>query len=68
MDFERELIKKWLLGSIGHEMDYKVRGYAKSYWEKGVITKEDAAEIDAKIEAQYIVETPAVEPEEEITA
>ena len=53
---ERDFVKKWLLGSIGYELDYKIRGYAKSYWEKEVLTKEDVAEIEAKIEAQYPTE------------
>ena len=56
MDFDRAFVKKWLMGAIGHEMDYKVREYVQKYREKDLLTKEDAAEIDAKIEAQYPTE------------
>lgn len=53
---DRAIVKKWLLGAVGHEMDYWVRGHAIKYCENGMITKEDLAEIDAKIEAQYVTE------------
>ena len=63
--FKRAFVKEWLLGAIGHEMDYKVREYANSYWEKDVLTKEDVVEIEAKIKAQYISEE-IIEPTEEV--
>lgn len=55
MTQDRVIVKKWLLGAVGHEMDYWVRGHAIKYCENGIITKEDRDEIEAKIEAQYAI-------------
>lgn len=40
-------------GMIGKEPDYKVRQYAIAWYDKGVLTEDDLAEIETKIEALY---------------
>ena len=55
----REFIKKGLLDAVGKMADYQVILNAAGWMEKGVLTEDDLAEINAKIEAQY--------PAEEIT-
>lgn len=56
-----EFIKKGLLSAVGKMADYQVILNAAGWHEKGVLTEDDLAEINAAIEAQY------VEPEEEVT-
>ena len=66
----REFIKKGFLSAVGKMADYQIRLNAAGYYEKGVLLEEDLAEIDAAIEAQYIVpeEPEMIEPDgEEIT-
>ena len=55
----REFVKKGLLDAVGKMADYQVILNAVGWLEKGVLTEEDLAEINAKIEAQY--------PAEEVT-
>lgn len=64
----REFLKKGFLSAVGKMADYQIRLNACGYFEKNVLTVEDLAEIDAAIEAQYIVpeETEEVEPGEMI--
>lgn len=52
----RKFIMDTLHGMVGNEPDYKVRKYALGWLDKGELTLEDIAEINAKIEAQYIAE------------
>lgn len=49
----REYIKKGFLEAIGKMADYKIRLNSSGYFDSGVLTAEDLAEIDAKINAQY---------------
>ena len=57
MMFERRnFVKKGLLNAIGKQADFWVILNADEYAEKGVLTAEDLAEINAKIDAQYITE------------
>ncbi len=51
----REFIKKGFLSAVGKMADYQIRLNAAGYYEKGVLTEEDLMEIDAAIEAQYVV-------------
>ena len=59
----KDFVMKTLKGMIGAYPDFQVREYALNWYAKGKLTEEDLAEIDALIEAQYIVPEPPVEPE-----
>lgn len=58
----REFLKKGFLDAVGKLADYQIRLNAFGYYDKGVLTEEDLAEIDAAIEKQY--ETAEEEPVE----
>lgn len=64
----REYIKKGFLEAVGKMSDYQIILNSAGWMEKGVLTEEDLAEINAKIEAQYPVEEEVTEEpvEEEI--
>ena len=51
----REFLKKGFLSAVGKMADYQIRLNSFGYYEKGVLTEEDLAEIDSAIEAQYII-------------
>ena len=51
----REFIKKGFLYAVGNMADYQIILNASGYFEKGVLTEEDLAEINLAIEEQYIV-------------
>ncbi len=55
-------VKKGLLDAVGKMADYQVILNAVGWHEKGVLTEDDLAEINAKIEAQYA--EPVEIPEE----
>lgn len=59
----REFLKKGFLSAVGKMADYQVRLNAAGYYEKGVLTEDDLAEIDATIEEQYIVPEEPVSEE-----
>ena len=61
----REFIKKGFLSAVGNMADYQIILNASGYFEKGVLTEDDLAEINAKIEAQYIVNEVTTEESEE---
>lgn len=65
----REFLKKGFLSAVGKMADYQIRLNACGYYEKGVLIEEDLAEIDAAIEAQYIIheEVETEEHPDEIT-
>lgn len=46
----KEFIKKGLLNAIGKMADYQVILNAMGWFEKGVLTEDDLAEINAKID------------------
>ncbi len=48
----REFIKKGLLNAVGHMADYQVILNAAGWHEKGVLTEEDLAEVQALIDAK----------------
>jgi chromosome condensin MukBEF ATPase and DNA-binding subunit MukB len=50
-----EFIKKGLLNAVGKMADYQIILNATGWYEKSVLTMEDLAEINAKIEEQYAV-------------
>lgn len=52
----KEFIKKGLLNAVGRMADYQVILNSAGWMEKGVLDESDLAEINAKIEAQYITE------------
>ena len=58
----REFIKKGLLDAVGKMADYQIILNATGLYEKEVLTMEDLAEINAKIDEKN---TPVEEPVEE---
>lgn len=50
----REFIKKGLLDAVGKMADYQVILNATGWYEKGVLLEDDLAEINTRIDAQYI--------------
>ena len=61
---QRGFLKKGFLDAVGNMPDYWVRLNANGWCDKGVLTLDDLAEINAKIEAQHPVEVPEELPEE----
>ena len=59
----REYIKSGFLKAIGKMADYQIILNSTGWFEKGVLTEEDLAEINEAIEAQYKVEESVVETE-----
>lgn len=57
----KDFVMKTLKGMVGTYPDFQVREYALNWYAKGKLTEEDLAEIDALIEAQYVVPEPPVE-------
>lgn len=49
----RDFIKEGFIKAIGHMADYQIILNAAGWLEKGVLTEEDLADIQAAIEAQY---------------
>lgn len=63
----RDFLKKGFISAVGKMADYQIRLNAYGYYDKGVLLVEDLAEIDAAIEAQYIVpETESYEADENV--
>lgn len=52
----KEFVKKGLLNAVGNMADYQVILNSVGWMEKGVLDEADLAEINTKIEAQYITE------------
>ena len=59
----REFIKKGMLDAVGKMADYQIILNSAGWFEKGVLTEEDLAEINAALEAQYPVPEEPVEDE-----
>lgn len=51
-------IKRGLLAAVGKMADYQIILNAAGWLEKGVLGEDDLAEIQAAIDAQYVVEEP----------
>lgn len=49
----REYIKNGFLNAVGKMADYQIILNSVGYFEKGVLTEDDLAEIETKINAQY---------------
>ena len=49
----RNFIKSGLIKAVGNMADYQIILNAVGWLEKGVLTEDDLAEINARIEAQY---------------
>lgn len=49
----REFVKQGFIRAIGHQPDYWIVLNAAGYAEKGVLTMEDLADIEAVINLQY---------------
>ncbi len=60
----REFVKSGFLKAVGRMADYQIILNAAGWAEKGVLTEDDLAEINAAIEAQY--PEPTEEPVDEI--
>ena len=60
-------IKRGLIAAVGRMTDYQVILNAAGWLEKGVLTEDDLAEIQAAIDAQYIVPEEEPVPEDEVT-
>lgn len=56
----KNFIKKGLLDAVGKMADYQIILNSVGWMEKGVLDEADLAEISAKIDAQYPVETEEV--------
>jgi hypothetical protein len=54
----RDFIKSGFLKAVGKMADYQIILNAAGWHEKGVLTEEDLAEINAAIEAQYATIEP----------
>ena len=59
----REFLKKGFLSAVGNMADYKIILNASGYYEKGVLTAEDLAEISAKIDEHNAAVTEEVAEE-----
>lgn len=57
----REYIKQGFLKAVGKMADYQIILNSTGYYDKGVLTQEDLAEIYEAIEAQYVVPEETVE-------
>lgn len=55
----REFVKSGLLKAVGKMADYQIILNAAGWLEKGVLTEDDLAEIQAAIETQNIEEEAA---------
>lgn len=55
----KEFIKNGLLKAVGEMADYQIILNAAGWFEKGVLSEEDLAEIQAAIEARATEETEA---------
>lgn len=62
---ERDFILKILIDMIGKELDYRVRQSALNWYEKGVLTVDDLAEIDALIDAKNAPSEQSTDEENE---
>lgn len=51
-------IKRGLLAAVGKMADYQIILNSVGWMEKGVLTEDDLMEIQAAIDAQYVVEEP----------
>lgn len=53
---EREFIMKVIKGMVGNYPDFQVGEYALDWYKNKKLTKDDLAEINEKIDEQYVTE------------
>lgn len=63
----REFVKQGFICAVGRQPDYWIMLNAAGYADKGVLTMDDLAEIEAAINAQYVTEEAEAPAEEEMT-
>ena len=56
----KNYIKRGLIAAVGKMADYQIILNSAGWMEKGVLTEDDLMEIQAAIDAQYVVEEPDV--------
>ena len=54
----KSYIKRGLLSAVGSMADYQIILNSAGWMEKGVLTEDDLMEIQAAIDAQYVIEEP----------
>lgn len=54
----KSYIKRGLISAVGKMADYQIILNSAGWMEKGVLTEDDLMEIQAAIDAQYVVEEP----------
>ena len=54
----KSYIKRGLIAAVGKMADYQIILNSVGWMEKGVLSEEDLADIQAAIDAQYVVEEP----------
>ena len=60
----KNYIKRGLIAAVGKMADYQIILNSVGWMEKGVLSEEDLADIQAAIDAQYVVEEPTEVSEE----
>lgn len=55
----KNYIKRGLIAAVGKMADYQIILNSVGWMEKGVLSEEDLADIQAAIDAQYVVDEPA---------
>ena len=66
--FLRKFVMKSLKSAIGNMPDYWVLNNALGWYDKSVLSEDDLMEIQAEIDAQYVVEEPEMVVEDGETA
>ena len=54
----KNYIKRGLIAAVGKMADYQIILNSVGWMEKGVLSEDDLMEIQAAIDAQYVVEEP----------
>ena len=58
-------IKRGMIAAVGRMADYQIILNAAGWLEKGVLTEEDLSEIQAAIDAQYVVPEETIVEDED---
>ena len=56
----KSYIKRGLIAAVGKMADYQIILNSAGWMEKGVLSEDDLMEIQAAIDAQYVVEEPDI--------
>ena len=54
----KNYIKRGLIAAVGKMADYQIILNSAGWMEKGVLSEDDLMEIQAEIDAQYVIEEP----------